>query len=141
MTPKTDDTLADQPGQAGDFRELMYEKMRQAIRVTLVTLMEEEVAAFVGAARYERTDKRQDHRNGSYPRDLGTNVGPMEDLPIPRTRKGFKTQVFERYQRRQAELDAAICGMFVQGVSQQRVGEVVESLTFDGLACVSYAGG
>ena len=128
MTPKTDDTRTEQPGQA-DFRELLYEKMRYAVRVTLVTLMEEEVEAFIGAAPYQRTAQRRDRRNGSYPRDLGTNVGPIEDLPIPRTRKGFKTQVFERYQRRQAELDAAICGMFVQGVSQQRVGEVVEALT------------
>ena len=128
MTPKTDDTRTEQPGQA-DFRELLYEKMRQAVRVTLVTLMEEEVEAFIGAAPYQRTDQRRDYRNGSYSRDLGTNVGPIEGLPIPRTRKGFKTQVFERYQRRQAELDAAICGMFVQGVSQQRVGEVVEALT------------
>jgi putative transposase len=129
MTPKTDDTRVDQPGQAVDFRESMYEKMRLAIRVTLVTIMEEEVEAFVGAAPYERTDTRRDHRNGSYPRDLGTNVGPIKALPIPRTRKGFKTQVFESYQRRQTELDEAICGMFVQGVSQQRVGEVVEALT------------
>jgi len=56
-------------------------------------------------------------------------VGTIEDLPVPRTRQGFKTQLFERYQRRQAELDEAICGMFVQGVSTQRVGEVVEALT------------
>lgn len=128
MTPKTDDTRAEQAGQA-DFRELLYEKMRQAVRVTLVALMEEEVEAFIGAGPYQRTAQRRDYRNGSYPRDLGTSVGQLEDLPIPRTRGGFKTQVFERYQRRQAELDAAICGMFVQGVSQQRVGEVVEALT------------
>ena len=39
-------------------------------------------------------------RNGSYDRDLGTSMGTIEDLPVPRTRKGFKTQLFERYQRR-----------------------------------------
>jgi transposase-like protein len=37
--------------------------------------------------------------------------------------------VFDRYQRRQAELDEAICDMFVGGVSTRRVGDVVESLT------------
>jgi transposase-like protein len=83
----------------------------------------------VGAAPYQRTAQRRDRRNGSYDRDLGTSVGTIEDLPVPRTRQGFKTQLFERYQRRQAELDEAICGMFVQGVSTQRVGEVVEALT------------
>jgi putative transposase len=128
MTPKADDTQTGQPSQA-EFRELLYAKLRQAVQVTLVAILEEEVTAFVGAAPYQRTDQRRDSRNGSYPRDLGTSVGPIEDLPVPRTRKGFKTQLFERYQRRQAELDEAICGMFVQGVSTQRVGEVVEALT------------
>jgi putative transposase len=128
MTPKADDTQTGQPSQA-EFREMLYAKLRQAVQVTLVAILEEEVTAFVGAARYQRTDQRRDSRNGSYPRDLGTSVGPIEDLPVPRTRKGFKTQLFERYQRRQAELDEAICGMFVQGVSTQRVGEVVEALT------------
>jgi putative transposase len=128
MTPKADDTQTGQPSQA-EFREMLYAKLRQAVQVTLVAILEEEVTAFVGAAPYQRTDQRRDSRNGSYPRDLGTSVGPIEDLPVPRTRKGFKTQLFERYQRRQAELDEAICGMFVQGVSTQRVGEVVEALT------------
>lgn len=35
----------------------------------------------------------------------------------------------ERYQRRQAQLDAAIGEMFVFGTSMPRVGEVVETLT------------
>jgi len=128
MTPKADDTQTGQPSQA-EFRELLYAKLRQAVQVTLVAILEEEVTAFVGAAPYQRTEQRRDSRNGTYPRDLGTSVGTIEDLPVPRTRKGFKTQLFERYQRRQAELDEAICGMFVQGVSTQRVGEVVEALT------------
>jgi putative transposase len=128
MTPTADDTQVGQLSQV-EFQELLHEKLRQAVRVTLVAILEEEVTAFVGAAPYQRTAQRRDSRNGSYDRDLGTSVGTIEDLPVPRTRKGFKTQLFERYQRRQAELDEAICGMFVQGVSTQRVGEVVEALT------------
>jgi putative transposase len=128
MTPTADDTQVGQLSQV-EFQELLHEKLRQAVQVTLVAILEEEVTAFVGAAPYQRTAQRRDSRNGSYDRDLGTSVGTIEDLPVPRTRKGFKTQLFERYQRRQAELDEAICGMFVQGVSTQRVGEVVEALT------------
>ncbi len=48
---------------------------------------------------------------------------------MPRTRKGFQTQVFERYHRRQAELDQGTDEMFVQGVSARQVGEVMEALT------------
>jgi putative transposase len=91
--------------------------------------LEEEVTALVGAARYARTPSRRDQRNGSYARDLVTSMGEIEDLPVPRTRRGFHSQVFERYRRRQAMLDTAIGEMFVYGVSTTRVGEVVETLT------------
>lgn len=112
-----------------EFQAFVREKMRAAIRFTLVALLEDEVSAFIGAHRYERTDTRRDQRNGSYPRDLGTGVGVIRDVDIPRTRKGFKTHLFERYRRRQAELDTAIGDMFVYGTSMARVGEVVETLT------------
>jgi putative transposase len=72
---------------------------------------------------------RRDYRNGHYPRNLVTGVGEIEALPVPRTRQGFRTQLFERYQRRQAELDEAICDMFVSGGSTSQVGQVVEKLT------------
>ena len=52
----------------------------------------------------------------------------IEDLRVPRTRQGYQTQVFEKYQRRQAELDQAIGGMFVKGMSTVQVGEVLEKL-------------
>jgi putative transposase len=128
MTSKDHDSGPAQLSQA-EFQELLHQKMRQAVRLTLITILDEEVEAFVGASLYQRAPARQDYRNGYYTRDLGTSVGQIEDLPVPRTRKGFQTQLFERYHRRRAELDQAICDMFVQGVSTIRVGEVVEKLT------------
>ena len=101
-----------------DFQALAREKMRAAIWFTLATVLEEEVSAFIGAERYERNSTRRDQRNGSYTRDLGTSVGKLQDLTVPRTRKGFRTQLFECYHRRQAELDAAIGDMFVYGASR-----------------------
>ncbi len=114
-----------------DFQALAREKIRAAVRFTLTTILEEEVSAFIGAEWYERTGTRRDQRNGSYPRDLGTSVGVIEKLTVPRTRNGFRTQLFDRYHRRQAELDAAISDMFVYGASMPRVGEVMETLTGD----------
>ena len=60
---------------------------------------------------------------------FGTSLGELEDVPVPRTRKGFQSQLFERYRRRQAELDESICQMFVQGVSTEKVGQIVETLS------------
>jgi putative transposase len=48
--------------------------------------------------------------------------------PCRAPRHGFRTQLFESYQRRQAELDEAILDMFVKGVSMEQVGNVIETL-------------
>ena len=120
MTSQTKDTFSGAERQAA-IHELLQEQMRLAIRHTFITVLEEEVNGFIQAALYQRTPERQDHRNGYYERDLVTTSGEIEDLPVPRTRKGFHTQLFESYQRRQAELDEAICNMFVQGVSTGKV--------------------
>jgi putative transposase len=111
------------------FEAMLREKLHQAVRTALISVLEAEVDAFIGAVRYERSEHRSDYRNGHYTRRLDTSVGHISDLPVPRTRKGYQTQVFERYHRRREDLDQAIGEMFVAGVSQARVGQVVETLT------------
>ena len=128
MTPRTKHKLSQTERQA-TIHELLQERMRLAIRHTLISVLEEEVEGFIQAALYQRTPSRQDYRNGHYERNLITSVGELEDLPVPRTRNGFRTELFERYQRRQTELDEMIGEMFVQGVSTAQVGHVVEILT------------
>lgn len=128
MTPQIDDTASLNMTQE-TFQEMLQEKLRAAVRLTMATVLDEEIEAYLQAGRYERTPNRQDQRNGYYTRGLGTGLGQIEALSVPRTRKGYQTQLFERYQRRQKELDTAICEMFVGGVSTEKVGQVVESLT------------
>lgn len=128
MTPHQESTQQELVSQT-EFHELLCEKLREGVRYTLIQVLEAEVEACIGAAAYERVPTRQDYRNGHYERNLVTGVGEVEALPVPRTRKGFKTQVFEQYQRRQAELDEAMCAMFVSGGSTAQVGHIVEKLT------------
>jgi putative transposase len=116
-------------GSQEAFEQLVKERLRQAVRVALISVLEEEVTAFIGAQPYERTQQRRDQRNGHYTRNLETTVGQLPDLPVPRTRHGYQTQLFERYHRRRDELDTAIGEMFVGGVSMAKVGQVVETLT------------
>lgn len=131
QTSEQENTDSQTMGQA-DFRALMREKMCAAVRLTLIAVLDEELETWVGAGRYERSTDRRDHRIGTRTRDLGTSVGQITALPIPRTRPrtrgGFRTQLFEKYQRRQIELDMLIGDMFVQGVSQARVGTILETL-------------
>jgi putative transposase len=128
MAPRRQNTTVEALSQS-DFQSLLQEQVRMAVRLTLVTILEAEVSALIGALPYERTSERRDYRNGHYTRDLDTTVGLLEDLPVPRTRNGHQTQVFEKYKRRRAELDNAIGEMFIGGVSTRKAGEVVESLT------------
>ena len=127
MTPDLEHTESAVVSQA-DFHALLRDKMCWAVRLLLNTVLDAEVEAFIGAAPYARTPTRQDYRNGSYDRGLVTGIGAVT-LTVPRTRKGFTSQIFERYCRRQAELNQAIGEMFVKGASTAQVGEIVETLT------------
>ncbi|HMQ30229.1 MAG TPA: transposase [Chloroflexaceae bacterium] len=131
MTPSPKDTQPALNGQAAraTFRDFVQEQGRQAIRATFIDILEEEVSQFIGAARYARTPTRVDRRAGHRTRTIGTTAGVIDDLPVPRTRGGFHTQLFERYRRRMPEVDELMREMFVGGVSQQQVGSVVEQLT------------
>lgn len=128
MTPQPKDTQEAAISQA-EFQDYVREQLRAAIRVTLMSILDEEMTVLIGAERYEQTSTRRDRRNGSYQRDLLTSLGPLQGLDVPRSRHGHRTQLFERYQRRQAELDGAMLKMFVGGNSTAQVGQVVEALT------------
>jgi putative transposase len=125
----TDKTIEALVGSQEAFEQMVKERLRQAVRVALMNVLEEEVTAFIGARPYELNEQRRDQRNGHYTRNLETSVGLLPDLPVPRTRGGYQTQVFDRYHRRRDELDTAIGEMFVGGVSMAKVGQVVETLT------------
>ncbi len=128
MAHSTNDTEIIKTSQE-TFQQFVHERLREAVRTALISVLEEEVTAFIGAASYQRSEERRDHRNGHYTRNLETTVGQIPDLPVPRTRGGYQTQLFERYHRRREELDGAIGEMFVKGVSQAQVGQVMETLT------------
>jgi len=73
-------------GSQEAFEQLVQQRLRQAVRVALISVLEEEVSAVIGALPYERNQQRRDQRNGHYTRDLDTSIGRIEDLPVPRTR-------------------------------------------------------
>jgi len=128
MTRQKNDTQDENESQA-TFEAMVRKKLQQAVRTALMSVLEAEIDAFVGAVRYEHNEQRRDYRNGHYTRNLETSIGSITDLPVPRTRGGYQTQLFERYHRRRNDLDQMIGEMFVGGVSMTRVGEVVETLT------------
>jgi putative transposase len=73
--------------------------LKEIVESVLQELLEVEMTEHVGAAPYERSERRTGHRNGYKPRALRTRVGTL-NLLVPQNREGtFSTRLFSRYQR------------------------------------------
>jgi putative transposase len=102
--------------------------LRPLVQAVLQELLEAEMTAALGAEKGERPPARLGYRAGSYPRALVTRVGKLE-LRVPQDRAGrFSTELFERYQRSEKALVAALAEMYVQGVSTRKVKAITEEL-------------
>lgn len=102
------------------FKELLQSSLNQFLSA--------ESAAQLKADPYERTEERQDHRNGSRERPLTTRIGRII-LNVPRHRnEPFHTMLFENYQRNEAALITTMAEMVVGGVSTRKVARIMEEL-------------
>src|SRR5262245_38197083 len=112
-------------------KEILLEQpdvVRELMRVALQEVLEAEMDQTLGASKGERTGERAGYRSGYYGRTLMTRVGKLE-LRVPQDRAGrFSTELFERYQRSEKALVAALAEMYVQGVSTRKVKQVTEEL-------------
>lgn len=102
--------------------------LKEMVRTVCQELLELEMAEFLRAQPYERTDERKGYRNGHKLRKFHTRVGTLQ-LRIPQDREGrFSPRLFERYQRSEKALVLALQEMYLQGVSTRKVQEVTEAL-------------
>ena len=102
--------------------------IRTVVRTALQEVLEAEMTQAVGAGKSERASGRVGYRSGYYGRTLITRVGKLE-LRVPQDRDGrFSTELFERYQRSERALVAALAEMYVQGVSTRKVKAIAEEL-------------
>ncbi|HEV8529167.1 MAG TPA: IS256 family transposase [Actinomycetes bacterium] len=105
--------------------------LREAMSLVLQELIELEAAQAIGAGRYERTDGRTTHRNGSRSRVLSTKAGDVE-LHIPKLRQGsFFPVLLEPRRRIDRALWAVVMEAYVHGVSTRKVDDLVTALGID----------
>lgn len=108
--------------------------LKEALNVLVHALMEVEVAAQIGAERYERNTDRTNHRNGYRHREWDTRVGTL-DLRIPKLRKGtYFPSLLEPRKRAEKALLSVVQEAYVHGVSTRKVDELVESLGMKGIS-------
>jgi putative transposase len=105
--------------------------MREAMGLVLQSLIDLEATEVIGAGRYERTEARTTHRNGSRSRLLSTKAGDVE-LAIPKLRHGsFFPALLEPRRRIDRALWAVVMEAFVHGVSTRKVDDLVAALGID----------
>ena len=108
-------------GNRDDSFKMLVERILNAVMLA-------ESEQQLGASMHERTEDRQDYRNGIRERILNTRIGSLV-LEVPRHRnQPFHTMVFENYQRSEASLIATMVQMVIAGVSTRKVSKVVETL-------------
>jgi putative transposase len=95
---------------------------RDGARRMLTVALNDEVEAYLGRARYERSDVHRGYRNGSTARKLTLGAGTV-DLAVPRVRdvpdgqEPFESQIVGKYQRRSETIDATFMNLFVEGLA------------------------
>ena len=120
--------------QPSDFWIDVNANLRKLTKSFIEDTMEEEFIQYMQTQPYQRTlSPRIDYRNGYYYRNLDTNVGPIEDIMVPRSRSSlYKPSVFKHYARRQEAVNQIICNAFLRGISTRDVAGVLKPvLGFD----------
>jgi putative transposase len=101
---------------------------RALLQTVVQEVLEAEMTEALHAEKNERTATRVGYRSGYYDRKFVTRVGLLE-LRVPQDRSGrFSTELFERYQRSEKALVAALAEIYVQGVSTRKVKAITEEL-------------
>lgn len=117
------------------FRQDFQERLRGMVREAIEATLEEELAAALGSARYERGEGRCGYRNGVQRRTVTTELGERE-LSIPRgrvksedgTTSEFRSEILPRYARRTRRVDEAILGVYLAGANSRRIRTALEPL-------------
>ncbi len=108
--------------------------LREAVRLMLIEIMEDEVAGLAGGERYERSAERVAQRNGYRQRQWDTRVGSLE-LAIPRLRSGsYFPSFLEPRRRSEQALVAVVAEAYVNGVSTRKVERLVAQLGVESMS-------
>ena len=117
--------------ECGDAREFAC----RVLGGVMNALMDSEAQQMCGASRNERSDGRENSRNGYRPRSLKTAVGDVE-LEIPKLRHGtyYPEGMLARWSRVDTSVASIVQEMYVCGVSTRKVERVASKLGISSLS-------
>jgi len=106
------------------------DKFLKLFLTSMQAIIEAEVSHILGAEPYERTEERNNYRNGYRKRKmpLKTSLGDIE-ISIPKLRQGsFYPSILEHYQRIDRALISIICEAYFNGVSTRKMNNVFKNM-------------
>ena len=114
-------SLSELFGEKKEIKELFFEFMKEQFSRFIETLSVEERDAYC--------EKTGDSKNGFYERKFETMFGKIEDVKVPRTRRGgFYPSFLERYHRKTFELEEIVISMYQGGCSTRDIAKMLNGL-------------
>ena len=125
----------------GVIEDTLDSKVREGARLMLAAALDEEVNAFLGRDRYERSDKFRGYRNGYHrSRELTVGVSAVEvkvprvsDVPEEVSPGGYRSKLVKRYERSSRQTQELFRKLYMEGLStgdfQPVFRELVEETT------------
>ena len=108
--------------------------LREMLAFVTGRMMEMEVESLTGAAHGERSDDRQNQRNGYRTRAWETRAGTVP-VAIPKLRKGsYFPSFLDPRRASEKALTAVIQEAYIQGVSTRSVDDLVKSMGMSGIS-------
>jgi putative transposase len=103
-------------------RDQVEELARQGAQQMLMAALDEEIDAYLGRGRYERSDVYRGYRNGSMPRRLTLGSGTLQLAltrvrDIPPGQEPFESKILRKYQRRSDTVDETFMKLFIEGLA------------------------
>jgi len=120
-------------------QETFWAVVEERVRATVLGMIEMtlriEQHIRLGADWNERTPQRRGYRNGTYRRRLLTPHGPL-NVQVPRCREGGLDcgLIFDRYQRRIADVDRILRHSYLLGCSTRGTAELAEQVFGDSIS-------
>lgn len=129
------DAITTTTGATERWDDPLLATIRPVIRAAIEDAIDAELAAWLGAARYERVTARLGYRNGVQSRELGTPMGQVA-LTVPRARLRtpaggtceWRSALLPRYQRRMRQVDQAIVSVYLSGTNQRKIAAALRPL-------------
>jgi putative transposase len=115
-----------------EFRARFWEDIQIQVKDQVKQMIEEliqgEFSMMIGAEPYERSETRDNKRNGTYTRSFETPLGRIEEIVIPRARRsGIRFSVFDRWQQVDDQVVESMLQAYLLGRSASCAQKIIES--------------